>query len=142
MRIPSLLSLVGFIMVIAATYCPMLRPFGVFSMNVYSMNKPFGMVILIVAVIGIIGVVFNRLKVARLAAWATVALAALLYVGAYLKVHTSFSFLPMSSVAAYLTSKIKFKWGWYVLFTGATLCLSILFSKKTGLVKSGNEVVS
>ncbi|MCD8740048.1 hypothetical protein LT679_05495 [Mucilaginibacter roseus] len=142
MRIPSLLSLVGFIMVIAATYCPMLRPFGLFSMNVYDMNKPFGMVILIVAVIGMIGLVFNRLKIARSAAWATVALAALLYVGAYLKVHTSFSFLPMSSIAAYLTSKIKFKWGWYVLFTGAVLCLTILFSKKQGVIKSGNEVVS
>ncbi|MCC8410175.1 hypothetical protein LJ707_14640 [Mucilaginibacter sp. UR6-1] len=142
MRIPSLLSLVGFIVVIAATYCPMLRPFGLFSMNVYDMNKPFGMVILLVAVIGMIGVVFNQLKIARLAAWTTVTLSALLYVGAYLKVHTSFSFLPMSSVAAYLTSKIKFKWGWYVLFTGAVLCLSILFSRKSVVPKTGNEVVS
>lgn len=142
MRIPSLLSLIGFIIVIAATYCPMLRPFGLFSMNVYDMNKPFGMVILIVAVIGMIGVVFNQLKIARLAAWTTVALAVLLYLGAYLKVHTSFDFLHMNKTAAYLTSKIKFKWGWYVLFTGAVLCLSILFSKKQVVVKSADAVVS
>lgn len=142
MRIPSLLSLVGFIMVIAATYCPMLRPFGLVSMNVYDMNEPFGMVILIVAVIGMIGVVFNRLKVARIAAWGTLILAVLLYAGAYFKVHTSFDFLHMNKVSEFLTSKIKFKWGWYVLFTGAVLCLTILFSKRPGIVKSGNEVVS
>jgi hypothetical protein len=140
MRIPSLISLIGFIMVIAATYCPMLRPFGLFSMNVYDMNKPFGMVILIVAVIGMIGVVFNQLKIARIAAWTTVALAALLYVGAYLKVHTSFDFLHMNKTAAYLTSKIKFKWGWYVLFTSALLSLSVLLNRKKAVMPN-NDVI-
>jgi hypothetical protein len=42
MRLPSLLSLIGFILLIAATFCPMLRPFHLFNMNVYKMNQPYG----------------------------------------------------------------------------------------------------
>ncbi|RYZ91738.1 MAG: hypothetical protein EOP47_31035 [Sphingobacteriaceae bacterium] len=130
MRIPSLISLVGFIMLIAGTYCPMLRPFGLFSWNVYDMNKPYGIVILLIAVIGMVGVVFNQLKVARFAALASLALVVLLYIAAYLKVHTSFSFLPFNSVGEFLAGKIKFKWGWYVLFTGSALTLAVVFTRK------------
>ncbi|MEO6148849.1 MAG: hypothetical protein ABIP28_01755 [Mucilaginibacter sp.] len=130
MRIPSLISLVGFIILIAGTYCPMLRPFGLFSWNVYDMDKPYGIVILLVAVIGMIGVVFNQLKIARPAAWTSLVLVVLLYIAAYLKVHTSFSFLPFNSLAEFLAGKIKFKWGWYVLFTGAFLTLAVVFKRK------------
>ena len=130
MRIPSLISLVGFIILIAGTYCPMLRPFGLFSWNVYDLNQPYGIVILLVAVIGIIGVVFNRLDVARPAAWASLILVVLLYIAAFLKVHTSFSFLPFKSIAEFLAGKIKFKWGWYVLFGGAVLALAVTFKRK------------
>ncbi|GAA4318975.1 hypothetical protein GCM10023149_17380 [Mucilaginibacter gynuensis] len=126
MRIPSLISLVGFILIIAGSYCPVLRPFGLMNWNVYDLNKPYGMVILLVAIIGMIGVVFNKLKVARAAAYGSLALVVLLWIAAYMKVHTSFSFLPFHSVADYLASKIRFKWGWYVLFTGAILSLAVL----------------
>ncbi len=138
MRIPSFISLVGFILIIAATYCPMLRAFGLLTMNVYGMMKPYGIVMFLVAVIGMIGLVLGQPKIARLAAWGSLALAVLLFIAAYLKVHTSFSFLPFSSIAAYLTSKIKFKWGWYVLFTGVALCMSALLVKSNAIDTAGD----
>jgi hypothetical protein len=130
MRIPSLISLVGFIMIIAGTYCPMLKAFGIVTKNVYGMNQPFGVVMLLVAVIGIVCVVFNQVKVARLAAWISLALVVLLYIAAFMKVHTSFSFIPFNSLAKFLTGKIKFIWGWYVLITGAVLALAVIFNRK------------
>lgn len=127
MRIPSLLSLAGFILIIIATYCPMLRPFGLTSWNVFDLNQPYGITILLVAIIGIVGVLFNIRKIARLAAWFSLVLVVLLYVAAYFQVNDYFTFIPLKGIASFLASKIKFKWGWYVLFAGAVLSLSAVF---------------
>ncbi|TSD67123.1 hypothetical protein FFF34_006940 [Inquilinus sp. KBS0705] len=123
MRLPLLLALLGFILIIAATFCPMLRPFGLFNWDVYHMNRPYGMVILLVAVIGILGTVLNQPKILRLAAYASAVLIVLLYIAALLKVNTTFSFIPFKSLTAFLARQIKFKWGWYVLFAGAAMAV-------------------
>src|SRR6185312_13569248 len=126
MRLNNFISFAGFVILIAATYCPILRPFHLFNWNVYDANKPYGIIILLVAVVGIIGTVFNQGKIIRLAAWLSVLLAALLYLMAQLKVHTSFHFIEN-----FLSRQIKFKWGWFLLFGGAMLALlGALLSKK------------
>jgi len=131
MRLNNFISFAGFVILIAATYCPILRPFHLFNWNVYDANKPYGIIILLVAVVGIIGTVFNQGKIIRLAAWLSVLLAALLYLMAQLKVHTSFSFIPFHSIENFLSRQIKFKWGWFLLFGGAMLALlGALLSKK------------
>jgi len=131
MRLNNFISFAGFVTLIAATYCPILRPFHLFNWNVYDANKPYGIIILLVAVVGIIGTVFNQVKITRLAAWLSVLLVALLYLMAQLKVHTSFSFIPFHSIENFLGRQIKFKWGWFLLFGGALLALlGALLSKK------------
>ncbi|MES2063326.1 MAG: hypothetical protein V4456_15470 [Bacteroidota bacterium] len=131
MRPASLLSLLGFIILIAATFCPMLRPFHLFNMNVYKLNQPYGMVIMLVGVIGILCTVLNQTKVSRIAAWASLILVVLLYIAALLKVKASFSFIPFKGINGFLTRQIAFKWGWYVLFTGAVLAVAgVSLSKK------------
>jgi hypothetical protein len=35
----------------------------------YDANKPYGIVVLLVATVGIIGLVFMQMKIARMAAW-------------------------------------------------------------------------
>jgi hypothetical protein len=131
MRLPSLLSLVGFIILIAATYCPMLSAFGLVTMNVYKMNQPFGLLLLLVGIIGILCTFFNQTKVTRFTAFMSLGLVALLLLAAFLKVKTSFSFIPFKGIAAFLTSKIRFRWGWIVLFVGPILAvIGALFAKK------------
>ena len=131
MRPASLLSLIGFITLIAATYCPMLRPFHLMNWNVYKLNQPYGMVIMLVGVIGILCTVLNQAKVTRIAAWASLVLVVLLFIAAILKVKTTFSFIPFRGINGFLTKQIAFKWGWYVLFAGAGLSVTgALASKK------------
>lgn len=138
MRLPSLLSLVGFIVLIAGTYCPMLSAFGLFSMNVYAMNQPYGFILLLVGVIGILVTFFNQPRVTRFAAFMSLALVALLLLAAFLKVKTSFSFIPFKGIADFLTSKIRFKWGWFVLFSGPVLAvLGALLPQKNLVVPPG-----
>ncbi len=123
MRLSSFLSFAGFVMLLAATYCPILRPFHLVNWNVYDANKPYGIVILLVAVVGIIGTVFNQLKITRFAAWLSLSLIILFYCLAQLKIHTSFSFIPFRSIEHFLARQIKFKWGWYLLFAGPVLAI-------------------
>lgn len=124
MRIPSLISFIGFVILMIGTWCPLLRPFGLFNMDVYQLNRPYGMVLLLVSVIGIVGEGLNKAKLARLTAWVSLILVLLLFVAAYMKVHTSFSFIPFKSFAGFLAKQINFKWGWYILFTGPVLALA------------------
>lgn len=131
MRLNTLFSFAGFIMLIAGTYCPVLRPFHLFNWNVYDANKPFGIVILLVAVVGIISTVFNQVKLTRLTSVLSLALIVLLYIAAWFKIHTSFSFIPFHSIDSYLSRQIRFKWGWYLLFLGSLLAIAgTLFGKK------------
>jgi predicted membrane channel-forming protein YqfA (hemolysin III family) len=131
MRLSNLLSFAGFVILIAGTYCPILRPFHLFNWDVYDGNKPYGIVILLVAIVGIIGTVFNQLKLIRFTAWLSFALVAVFLCLAWLKVNTSFSFIPFRSVDTYLSKQIKYKWGWFLLFGGPLLAvLGVLTGRK------------
>jgi len=123
MRLPSLISFIGFVILMAATWCPLLRPFHLFNWNVYDLNKPYGMVILLISVVGILGVVLNQAKLVKLTAWASLTLVTLLLLAAFLKVSTSFSFIPFKGITSFLEKQIKFKWGWYLLFAGPLVAL-------------------
>jgi hypothetical protein len=118
MQPKAFVSFVGFVMLMAATWCPLLRPFGITSWNLYDLNKPYGMVVLLIAIVGIAGIVLQQYKIARIAAWLGLALIVLVFIAAELKVNTTFSFIPFKGMAGYLTRHIKFKWGWFLLFAG------------------------
>jgi hypothetical protein len=139
MRLNSLLSFAGFIILIAGTYCPIIKPI-IGSWDVYDGNKPYGIVILLVAVIGILGTVLNQMSITRLCAWLSLGLVVLFYILAILKVRMSFDFVPLHFVAKYLTSKLKFKWGWYLLFGGPVLAvLGVLMGKRSVITRSGSN---
>jgi hypothetical protein len=123
MRIGSFVSLLGFILIIAGTFSPLLRPFGLFSWDVYHLNKPFGIVMLVIAIAGALGCVLQSHSLAKVAAIISLLLVVLLYAAALSKVNTSFSFIPFKGLSAGLTHLIKFKWGWYVLFIGGVIAV-------------------
>ena len=131
MRPASFVSFVGFVMLIAATYCPIFRPLHIVNWNMYQANKPYGIVVLLVAVVGIIGVVLMQIKLARMAAWLSVGLIILFYFLSLLKIHYSFNFIPFHSLEKYLDRQIKFKWGWWLLIAGPALALAGALSEKS-----------
>ncbi|CAM3889639.1 hypothetical protein MUGA111182_15700 [Mucilaginibacter galii] len=121
MRPKAFISFVGFVLLLAATWCPLLRPFGLMNWDLYDLNKPYGMVVLLISVVGIAGIVLKQYQVARIAAWLSLALVVLVYIAAIMKVNTTFSFIPFKGLAGSLAKLIKFKWGWYLLFLGPVL---------------------
>jgi hypothetical protein len=136
MQPKSFIAFAGFVLLIAASYCPLLRPFGLMSWNVYDLNKPYGITILLIAIVGIAGVVLKRPAIMRIAAWISLILVVLLYVAAVLKVNTTFSFIPFKGFAGFLARQIKFKWGWYPLFAAPVLALVGAIGNKAALQKN------
>ncbi|TWR31604.1 hypothetical protein FPZ43_03795 [Mucilaginibacter pallidiroseus] len=137
MRPASLLTILGFIILIAGTFCPLLRPLHLFNWNVYGLNQPYGMVLLLVAVIGILSAFLNQVKVARIAAYVSLGLVVLLYIAAIFKIKSAFSFIPFKGINAFMIKQIAFKWGWYVLFAGAAIsAIGAAFTKKSSIVIS------
>lgn len=132
MKLRSFLAFAGFVMLIAATYCPLFRPFGVTTWNMYDGNKPYGIVVLVIAIVGIVGVIFIQTKVARMAAWLSAVLVFLFYLLALLKIHTSFTFIPFHAISRFLAKQIKFKWGWWLLAAGPLLSLAGVLRQKSG----------
>lgn len=111
-------------MLIAATYCPLFRPLHIVNWNMYKANLPYGIVVLVIAVVGIIGVVFMQRGIVRLAAWLSVILVILFYILSLLKIHYSFTFIPFHSFERFMERQIKFKWGWWLLVAGPILALA------------------
>lgn len=134
MRISSVVSFLGFVLIIAGTYCPLLRPFGLFSWDMYALNKPYGIVVLIMAIAGIAGLILQQKSLAKVASFIVLVLVILLFAAALFKVNTTFSFIPFKGMASGLTHLIKFKWGWYLLFTGAILSVVGTVSNKRIIV--------
>lgn len=130
MRLSSIFSFVGFALLLAATYCPLLRVFHLTSWNIYKLNQPYGLVLLLVSVIGIVVSFLNQAKIMRAAAWLSLVLVVLLLAAAIFKVNTTFSFIPFKGVNKFLTGQLKLQWGWYVMFAGPILAVIGAMSSK------------
>src|SRR3569833_1183404 len=124
MRLSSFISFAGFVILIAATYCPLFRPLHIVNWNMYKANMPYGVVVLLIAVVGIIGVIFMQQRIVRLAAWLSLVLVVLFYFLSLLKIHYSFNFIPFHSFERFLERQIKFKWGWWLLLAGPILAVA------------------
>src|ERR1700744_4121058 len=129
MRISSFISFVGFAAVLIATFCP-LAHFFIVHKTIYNVNQPYGLIILLITVIGIIGCVFSNLNLTKLMAWMTVALIILLFIAAVFKMTHYFNFMPFHWGSESLNNHIHFDWGWYLMLVGAIIALAGTFAKK------------
>lgn len=124
MRLSSFISFVGFVMLIAATYCPLFHPPIPFTTwNMYKANLPYGIVVLVVAMVGIVGVVFMQPKIVRLIAWLSLGLVISFYFLSLLKIHFQFKWIPFHAFERWAEHLVKFKWGWWLLAIAPVLAL-------------------
>lgn len=130
MQPKSFISLVGFILLIAGTFSPLISPFGLIKWNLYDLNQVFGIILLLVAVIGILAAMRQQIQLVRIAAWTGLGLVALLLIAAVFKVNTTFSFIPFKKAGEFLSGKISYQWGWYLLFAGPIFALLGSWKKK------------
>jgi len=138
MRISSLFSIVGFILLIAGTFSPLLS--FVVRMNVYSLNKPYGIAMLAIAVVGLLCALLQQRGLTRVMAILSLVLVVALYAAAATKVNTAFSFIPFKGLSSGLSHMIKFKWGWYVLFVGGVIAVAASIANRPPRITNPSEV--
>ncbi len=119
----TFVSFAGFVLLIAGIFSPLISPLGLIKWNLFDLNKPFGIVLLAVAVTGPIAAIMKNNQLIKFAAWFTLGLVILVFVAAVMKVNTSFSFIPFPKLSHTLSGLIHYRWGWYLLFAGPILAL-------------------
>jgi len=138
MRISSLVSFIGFVLIIAGCYCRLLVFKVVFNWmhyDIFGLSKPYGMVVLLMAVIGILAIALDKRPLIRLSAYVSLALITLLFAGVLFQVKNTLSALPFNFLAQLLSKAVRFKWGWYVLFSGGILAVAGTFATKPKAIK-------
>jgi hypothetical protein len=138
MRISSLFSVLGFILLIAGTFSPLLS--FVVRMNVYSLNKPYGIAMLAIAVVGLLCSLLQQRGLSRVMAILSLLLVVALYAAAVSKVSTAFSFIPFKGLSTGMSKLIKFKWGWYVLFIGGLIAVISSIANRPPRISNPAEV--
>jgi len=119
----TFVSFAGFVLLIAGIFSPLISPLGLIKWNLFDLNKPFGIVLLAVAVTGPIAAIMKNNQLIKFAAWFTLGLVILVFVAAVMKVNTSFSFIPFPKLSHTLSGLIHYRWGWFLLFAGPILAL-------------------
>ncbi len=119
----TFVSFAGFVLLIAGIFSPLISPLGLIKWNLFDLNKPFGIVLLAVAVTGLIAAIMKNNQLIKFAAWFTLGLVILVFVAAVMKVNTSFSFIPFPKLSHTLSGLIHYRWGWFLLFAGPILAL-------------------
>ena len=138
MRISSLISFVGFAIVLVATFCP-LAHFLFVHKTIYQVNQPYGIILLLISVVGIIGCVFSNKGVATLMVWIILGLIVLLFIAGLFKMNHYFNFMPFHWGAESLNHKIKFDWGWYAMCAGGIIAVLGTFAKKPTAIKAPSK---
>jgi len=133
MRISSFISFVGFAAVLIATFCP-LAHFLFVHKTIYNVNQPYGLILLLIAVIGILSCVLSKISLTRLMAWINLALIILLFIAAVFKMTHYFNFMPFHWGSESLNHRIKFDWGWYLMLAGTITALAGTFAKKPATI--------
>lgn len=119
----NFITFLGFILLITGLFSPLISPLGLVKWNLFDLNKPFGIVVLAVAVTGLAASLTKSVQLTKFAAWVTLSLVILVFIAAVMKVNTTFSFIPFPKISHTLSGLIHYRWGWFLLFTGPVLAL-------------------
>ena len=133
----NFISLAGFILLIAGLFSPLISPFGLVKWNLFDLNKVFGIVVLVIAIVGLAATLIKNNQLIKLTAWITLALVVLVLIAAVMKVNTAFGFIPFPKLSKTLSGLIHYRWGWFLLFAGPILALLGSAVNKKSIQTSG-----
>lgn len=126
-------SFVGFVLLIAGIFSPLISPLGLVKWDLFDLNQTFAIVVLVIAIVGLAGVIIKSNQLVKFAAWIDMALVVLVFIAAVMKVNTTFSFIPFPKLSHTLSGLIHYRWGWYLLFAGAVLAVLGTFGSRKNL---------
>lgn len=129
----NFISFIGFILLIAGLFSPLISPLNLVKWNLFDLNRTFAVVVLVIAITGLASTIIKNNQLLKLSGWIALGLVLLVFIAAVMKVQTSFSFIPFPKIAHTLSGFIHYRWGWYLLFAGPVLALLGSFGRRKSL---------
>ena len=124
MKVSQLISL---FLIVAGSFLPLVHIPIIGNWNYYKVDPYLAYLVWGFSAIVFLGIIFNKIKVVRLAAIVLLILFAFTIVAIKFKSLDYFSFLPFKSWQQSFAGIVKLSWGWFLEFAGAIL---LLFIKK------------
>ncbi len=124
MNFRNYLGFVGSVLVLAGCFAPMVHLPIIGNWNYFDLDLTLSSVVCTLGFFGFLSAAFKRRTLAGIFGWAIAVLLVLTFVGVYVKVHSSFSFIPFKKLAALAAGIVKYRSaGWVVMGMGAVLMI-------------------
>jgi len=125
-------GIAGSVILAAGGLCPLMHLPVIGNWNYFDIDIRLAIVFYLLVALALIGSLTNKTGLVRFAGWGAIVLALITLAGIYFKAHDSFSFLHFKKLVNLASGLVKYKWGWFVIMTGAILLITV---RKPGIVK-------
>lgn len=118
-------GIVGSVVMAAGGLCPLLRVPVLGNWNYFDVDQRLAIVFYVLVLLALIASFMQKAGLLKFAGWATIVLVLLTLVGIYFKVHDTFNFIHFKKLINLAAGLVKYKWGWFVILTGALLLVTV-----------------
>ena len=125
-------GIAGSVILAAGGLCPLMHLPIIGNWNYFDIDIRLAIAFYTIVVLALIGALTNKTGLIRFAGWGAIVLAIITLAGIHFKAHDSFSFLHFRKLVNLASGLVKYKWGWFVIMTGAILLITV---RKPAIVK-------
>jgi len=118
-------GIIGSVVMAAGGLCPLLRVPVLGNWNYFDVDQRLAIIFYVLVLLALVASFTQKAGLLKFAGWATIVLVLLTLVGIYFKVHDTFNFIHFKKVINLAAGLVKYKWGWFVILTGALLLVTV-----------------
>ncbi|MET3113991.1 hypothetical protein AAKU52_001724 [Pedobacter sp. CG_S7] len=118
-------GVIGSVVMAAGGFCPLLRVPVLGNWNYFDVDQRLAVIFYILVLLGLVAAFTQKAGLLKFVGWATIVLVLLTLVGIYFKVHDSFNFIHFKKIINLAAGLVKYKWGWFVILTGALFLVTV-----------------
>jgi hypothetical protein len=118
-------GLIGTVLMAAGGMCPLVHVTFIGNWNYFGIDKSFGIIFYLIVLLGLLGATLNKTKLMRSSGWAALLLVILTLAAVWFKSHNYFTFLHFTKLINIAAEMVKYKWGWFIILSGALALLTV-----------------
>ena len=121
-------GLTGTVMLAVGGMCPLVHVPIMGNWNYFGIDPLLGIIFYGIVVLSLIASLSGKTGLIRFCGWAAVLWVILTLAAVWFKSHDYFSFIHFKKLINLASGMVKYKWGWFVIITGALL---LMITRKT-----------
>lgn len=117
------LQLIGFFLVVAGSFLPLVHIPIVGNWNYWKVDNTLAMLVWGISLLAMVFILINKIRLVRIMAFLMILHFVFTILAIKLKSLDYFSFLPFKSWQSAFAGIVKLSWGWFIEFLGAAIIL-------------------